>query len=158
MAVLVILFGAYAIVDGLLAVYVGLRSGDNQRWTLVLEGIVGIAAGLVAFFWPALTALALLLVIAAWAILTGIVEIVMALRLRRLIKNEWAMILSGALSVIFGVLLVAQPGAGALAVVWLIGTYAVIFGVAILALAWHLRELQGAPDQAPAGARQTRAA
>jgi uncharacterized membrane protein HdeD (DUF308 family) len=157
LAVLVLLFGAYAIVDGALALYTAVRSGGKNIWAPLFEGIIGIAAGLVAFFLPGLTALALLFVIAAWAILTGITEVIAAVRLRRVINNEWALIISGVLSVIFGLLLVAQPGAGVLAVVWLIGIYAVIFGVALLAFAWRLRGLLDNTRQT-SGAPQTRAA
>ena len=138
-AALVLFFGAYAIVDGVLAVYTAFRSRGQHFWATLLEGIVSIGAGVVTFFWPGITALALLFVIAAWAILTGVLEIYAAISLRKAIHNEWALIFSGALSVIFGVLLVAQPGAGALAVAWLIGAYAVIFGIALLVLAWRLR-------------------
>jgi uncharacterized membrane protein HdeD (DUF308 family) len=140
LAVLVILYGAYAIVDGVLALYASVRSGDN-RWTFGIEGVIGIAAGLVAFAWPGITALALLFVIAAWAILTGIMEVIAGVRLRRAIDNEWMLIIAGVLSVVFGILLIARPGAGALAIVWLIGTYAVIFGIALLVLSWRIRGL-----------------
>jgi uncharacterized membrane protein HdeD (DUF308 family) len=124
-------------------VYAAVRSGGKNVWAPLVEGIIGIAAGLVEFLLPGLTALALLFVIAAWAILTGSMEVIAAVRLRRVINNEWSLIISGVLSVIFGLLLVAQPGAGALAVVWLIGTYAVIFGVSMLALGWRLRGFLG---------------
>jgi len=157
LSVLVLLFGSYAIVDGVLAVYAAIRSGGKNVWAPLFEGIIGIAAGLVAFFLPGLTALALLFVIAAWAILTGSMEVIAAVRLRRVINNEWSLIISGVLSVIFGLLLVAQPGAGALAVVWLIGTYAVIFGVAMLALAWRLRGFLGNMPRT-SGTPQTRPA
>ncbi len=116
LAVLIVLYGAYAIVDGVLALYAAVRSGDN-RWTFVIEGVIGIAAGLVAFVWPGITALALLFVIAAWAMLTGIMEVIAGVRLRRAIDNEWMLIIAGLLSVVFGILLIAQPGAGALAIV-----------------------------------------
>ena len=138
---LILFYGAYAIVDGALALYAAIRSRGQPVWALLLEGILGIGAGLVAFFWPAITALALLYVIAAWAILTGVVEVIAAVRLRQAITNEWALILSGVLSVVFGLLLVIQPGAGALTLVWLIGLYAVLFGVGLLAFAWRLRGL-----------------
>ena len=140
LAVLIVLYGAYAIVDGVLALYAAVRSGDN-RWTFVIEGVIGIAAGLVAFVWPGITALALLFVIAAWAMLTGIMEVIAGVRLRRAIDNEWMLIIAGLLSIVFGILLIAQPGAGALAIVWLIGVYAVAFGIALLALSWRLRGL-----------------
>jgi len=155
LAVLVLFFGAYAIVDGVLALYSAFRSRGEHVWGPLLEGIVGIGAGLVAFFWPGITALALVFVIASWAILTGVLEIYAAIRLRQVINNEWALVLSGALSVIFGILLVAQPGAGALALVWLIGLYAVIFGIGLLVFAWKLRALhEHMPN--PSGAPQTR--
>ena len=156
LAVLVYFFGAYAIVDGLLALYVAIRSRGQQVWALVLEGILGIAAGLVAFFWPAITALALVYVIAAWALLTGVVEVIAAVQLRRAITNEWAFILSGVLSIIFGILLVIQPGAGALALVWLIGFYAILFGIGLLAFAWRLRGLLEHMPNVSSRASQTR--
>jgi uncharacterized membrane protein HdeD (DUF308 family) len=142
LAVLILLYGAYAIVDGVLALYAAIRSRGKNVWAPLVEGIVGIAAGLIAFFWPDITAIALLIVIAAWAILTGGMEVIAAIRLREVIKDEWALIFAGALSVVFGVVLLLQPGAGILAIVWLIGLYAVIFGLALLVLAWRLRGLQ----------------
>src|SRR5713101_6059608 len=101
LAALVLLFGAYAIVDGALALYAAMRSRGKHLWAPLLEGVVGIAAGLVAFLLPGLTALALLFVIAAWAILTGIMEVITAVRLRQVIEHEWTLIFSGVLSVIF---------------------------------------------------------
>ena len=155
LAVLVLFFGAYAIVDGGLALYAATRARGEHIWGPLLEGIVGIGAGLVAFFWPGITALALLYVIAFWAIFTGVLEVYAAIRMRQVIKNEWALVLSGVVSVLFGILLVVQPGAGALAVVWLIGIYAVVFGIAMLAFAWRLRELsQHLPEAS--GARQAK--
>src|SRR5215211_3522616 len=140
--VLIIFFGAYMLVDGIFAIVAAVRvAGEAARWWLLLiEGILGVLAGLVTFFWPGLTALALLYFIAAWAIVTGIFEIVGAIRLRREIEGEWALILGGALSVLFGVLLVAVgPGVGLLSLVWLIGVYAVAFGVLLLILAFRVR-------------------
>jgi uncharacterized membrane protein HdeD (DUF308 family) len=158
LTVLILFYGAYALVDGVLALYVAIRAGGQHVWALVLEGILGIAAGLVAFFWPAITALALLYVIAVWAILTGVVEIVGAVRVRQVVRNEWALIFSGALSVLFGLLLVIQPGSGALALVWLIGLYAVIFGISLLVFAWRLRALQERMPGVAPRASQTRPA
>jgi uncharacterized membrane protein HdeD (DUF308 family) len=137
--VLILFFGAYAIVDGGLALYSATRSRGEHVWAPLAEGMLGIGAGLVAFFWPGITALALVYVIAFWAMFTGVLEVYAAIRLRRLINNEWALIFSGALSVLFGIVLLVQPGAGALALVWLIGLYAIIFGIAMLAFAWRLR-------------------
>ena len=139
LAVLVLLFGAYALVDGILAIVVAVRGGTDHRLVMGLEGVVGVLAGLAAFVFPGLTALVLLYIIAFWAILTGVLEVVAAVRLRRVITNEWGLIIGGVLSVLFGILLIAAPGAGALAVVFLIGAYAVLFGVTMLMLSWGLR-------------------
>jgi uncharacterized membrane protein HdeD (DUF308 family) len=140
--VLVALFGAYALVDGAIAVAqaIGGKLVVGRGW-LVLEGIAGVLAGIVTFVWPGITALVLLVVIAAWALVTGVFEIVAAVWLRREIKGEWLLALSGALSVLFAVLLVINPGAGAIAVVWVIGAYAIVFGVALVALGLRLRQL-----------------
>ncbi len=139
--VLIALFGAYALIDGIFSIVAAVRAiGRHGRFGwLLFEGIVGVIAGILAFVLPGLTALVLLYVIGAWAIITGIMEIVQAIELRRVIRNEWLLILGGAASVIFGVLLFLFPGAGALAVVWLIGAYAIIFGALLIALSLRLR-------------------
>lgn len=141
LAVLVLLFGAYALVDGIFNVIAAVsgRSGAQSWWMLLLEGLVSVAAGLVAFFMPGLTALTLVYVIAAWAIITGVLEIIAAIRLRKVISNEWWLVLSGVVSIVFGGLIAAYPGAGALALIFWIGAYAVVFGVFLLALAFRLR-------------------
>jgi uncharacterized membrane protein HdeD (DUF308 family) len=152
LAVLVLLFGAYALVDGILGIVAAARGGTEHRWAMLVEGVIGVLAGIAAFGMPGLTALVLLYIIAAWAVLTGVLEIVAAVRLRRVIENEWALIVGGALSVLFGIVLIVSPGAGALAVVWLIGAYAVVFGVTLLALSWRLRGLaQGLGVVGPSG-------
>ena len=152
LAVLVILFGAYALVDGILGLIAALRGETQHRLALALEGVVSVVAGLVAFVWPGLTALALLYIIAFWAIVTGALEIFAAVRLRRIITNELGLIIGGVLSVLFGIVLLVAPGAGALAVVFLIGAYAIVFGIALLGLAWRLREhSQTAPGGATIG-------
>jgi uncharacterized membrane protein HdeD (DUF308 family) len=135
------MFGAYALVDGISAITAGARAGRRgDRWGwLVFEGIVGVAAGILTFFVPQLTAVALLFFIAFWAIITGIAEIAQAIRLRKLVKGEWMLGLAGVLSIVLGILLFASPGAGALALVWVIGIYAIIFGVLMLSLAFRLR-------------------
>jgi uncharacterized membrane protein HdeD (DUF308 family) len=139
LAVLVFLWGAYALVDGALALVSAFRTNHDHRLALVLEGLVGIAAGAVTFVWPGLTTLVLLYIIAGWAIITGILELVSAIRLRRVIDDEWWLALSGAASVVFGIAVVVAPAAGALALVWLIGIYAIVFGVLLIALSVRLR-------------------
>ncbi|HYY89063.1 MAG TPA: HdeD family acid-resistance protein [Chloroflexota bacterium] len=139
LVVLIVLFGAYAVVDGVLGILAALRGDTDHRLAMLLEGVVSVVAGVVAFVWPGLTALVLAYIIAFWAILTGVLEIVAAVRLRRVIHNEWALLVGGALSVLFGVVVAAAPGAGALALVWLIGAYAVVFGIALIAVSWRLR-------------------
>jgi uncharacterized membrane protein HdeD (DUF308 family) len=136
--VLVLLYGAYAIVDGISAIVWGARS---RWWLMIAVGVVSVLAGLIAFFWPGLTALALVYLIAAWAIVHGVSEIAAALRLRREIHNEWMLIAGGVISIAFGVLIASSPGAGALSLVWLIGSFAVIFGILEVALAVRLRSL-----------------
>ncbi|MGE5645407.1 MAG: HdeD family acid-resistance protein [Acidobacteriota bacterium] len=138
---LVLLFGAYALFDGILAVVssIARAHGGGGRWVPLLEGLVGIAAGLVTFAAPGFTLLALLFLIGGWAILTGILEVAVAIRIRKLITGEWALILGGVLSILFGVLLFAAPAAGAIAIAWWIGAYALIFGIAMIALSLHLR-------------------
>jgi uncharacterized membrane protein HdeD (DUF308 family) len=148
LAVLVLLWGAFALVDGIFSIVGAVRGGSNPRWLLLVQGIAGVAAGVLTFIWPGLTALVLLYIIAAWALITGVLEVVAAVRLRRAIENEWLMALSGVLSVVFGLLLILDPAAGALAVVWLIGAYAVLFGVLMLVLGVRLRGLRDEPRRA----------
>lgn len=138
---LVLLFGAYALVDGVFNIIAAVRrrAGDPPWWLLLLEGIVGVAAGVVTFVLPALTAVTLVYIIAAWAIVTGVLEIVAAVRLRRQLAGEWWLLLSGVLSVVFGALVMLAPAAGALALVLWIGAYAIVFGALLLALAFRLR-------------------
>jgi uncharacterized membrane protein HdeD (DUF308 family) len=146
--VLVALYGAYAIVEGAISLVGAFRSGGGFRWSLLLWGLLGIAAGIVAFVWPGITALALVYVIAVWAIAKGIVQIAAAVRMRREIKGEWLLGLVGLLSIAFGLLLAAFPGAGALSLVWLIGAYAIVAGVAMAALGLRLRRMDRAAERA----------
>jgi uncharacterized membrane protein HdeD (DUF308 family) len=145
LAVLVLLFGAYALVDGVFAVLASLtHRAENPRWyVLLVEGVVGILMGVLTFTWPGLTALVLLYLIAAWAIVTGLLQIIGAIQLRKEIKNEWLLVLGGVLSVLFGAFIWILPGAGALTVIWLIATYSIIFGILFVSLGFRLRGLAG---------------
>lgn len=149
LAVLVFLWGAYALVDGAFAIAAGIKAhGEKNRWwVLLLEGILGVIAGVLAFVIPGITALVLLLLIAAWAIVTGVFEIAAAIQMRKYIKGEWLLILAGIASIVFGVLLFINPGAGALAVVWFIGAYAIVFGVILIALSFRLHGMLRSHDQ-----------
>jgi uncharacterized membrane protein HdeD (DUF308 family) len=144
LAAIIWLFGAYAVADGVFAIVVGLRAVERHQrsWPLMLEGIVDIAAGVTAVTWPALTALLLLYLVSVWAMVTGILEIAAAIRLRRHIKSEWMLAVNGVISVLLGAFLIAPPRVGILTVVYWIGAYALIFGVMLLALGLRLRRLQ----------------
>lgn len=145
--VLITMFGIYALVDGLVAVGTGLsRAKDSPRWwAFLVEGLVSIAAAVVALIWPQLTGLILVLVIAGWAVLTGILEIIAAIRLRHEISNEWLLALGGIVSIALGVILFSRPVAGGIAIIWTVAAYAVIFGILLIALGFRLRS-QNAPD------------
>jgi uncharacterized membrane protein HdeD (DUF308 family) len=138
---LVAMFAAYALLGGGFAIVGAIknRQGDRGWWLILLLGLVSLAAGVIAIFNPGLTALMLVLLMGANALITGVLEVVMAIRLRKLVPNEWLLILSGAVSIIFGALVLVFPGAGALALVWLISFYAVLSGVLLLAVAFRLK-------------------
>jgi uncharacterized membrane protein HdeD (DUF308 family) len=139
---LVFLFAAYALADGVLALIRGFRrGGDGGRpdWWRIARGVVGIAAGVIAFAVPDITAYALLLVIAAWAIVSGGIELMAAYQLRDVIRGEWLLALDGVVAILFGVALIVFPSAGALAVVWLIGAFVIVSGVILLMVAFRLR-------------------
>jgi uncharacterized membrane protein HdeD (DUF308 family) len=139
-AFLIALFGAYALIDGVLAIVAGVKAAEHHErfGSLLLRGILGIAAGLVAFILPAATAVVLTLMIGAWAIVTGVLEIVAAVHLHRA-HGEWLLIANGVLSVLFGLFLVVAPALGILTLVWIIGGYAIVFGAIMLVLAFRLR-------------------
>jgi len=139
---LVLLYGAYALVDGVIALVAAFtrRAQPLPTWWLIVVGLCGIGAGVITFMWPGLTALLLVLFIGGWAIAHGIFEIIGAIQLRKEIDNEWWLILAGAMSVVFGLLIFVAPGAGALALVWLIGTYAILFGILLVGLSLRLRK------------------
>ena len=138
---LVLLYGAYALVDGVFAVVAAVRGkeGVGPRWWLALVGVLGIVAGLVTYLYPGLTTLVLLTVIGIWALLYGITEIIGAIRLRKEIDNEWLLMMHGALAVLFGLMVLFRPGAGALALIWLIASFAFASGVLLIALAFRLK-------------------
>lgn len=145
---LVILFGIYALADGIVAIICMFSEGDehDRRWVHLLEGVAGIGAGIIAFLWPGLTAVTLLFIIAAWAMMTGVFEMIAAIRLRKEIEGEWVFVLTGLLSVLFGALLMLRPGAGALAVIWLIGAYAIAFGILLVVLSFKIKKMGRALD------------
>ncbi len=154
---LVMLFGAYALADGLFAVAAAAvgRTGGLPWWAMLVEGLIGLAAGVATAAWPGITALALLYLIAGWSVATGVFEVIAAVRLRREIRGEWALALGGILSVLFGLFLVAFPGAGALAIVWYIGGYAIAFGVLLMVLGFRLRAASRTPASPLVGANWT---
>lgn len=140
LATLVLFFGAFCLAEGALGVWTALSQREHIPWGLfLLWGLIGIGVGLMALFAPAAIAIALVFYIAFWAITTGVLEIVSAIRLRQTIEGEWLLVLAGALSVVFGALLMVSPGRGVLAVLWLIGGYAAIFGVIMIALSFKVR-------------------
>ena len=139
---LIFVFGFYAILNGVFALYAAWNLRRYERWwVFLLEGLLGIAAGVIAFVSPGATALAFLSIIAAWAILVGILQLVAAIRLRQVIENEWSIGLSGLASVIFGVLLVVWPRTGLVTISWIIGFYAIAFGMMLLLFGSRLRSL-----------------
>ena len=157
LATLVLLFGAFAFVDGIFTLAHAFAR-DASGWGLVwmlLMGVAGIGAGLVTFFWPGITALALLYVIAAWALVTGAFELAAAIAFRKLLTHEWFLVVDAILSFILAGILVARPGTGALAIIWAIGFYALFSSGVLAAQAWRLHKVRGqgtAGGWAPQGA------
>jgi uncharacterized membrane protein HdeD (DUF308 family) len=148
---LALLFGAYAFVDGIVAIAAAVRMNHaehNWGWLLV-EGVLGVLVGVITFFYPGITVLWLIYLFAAWAILTGIAAIVTAVRLRALL-NEWLTIVLGALSLIAGIVILFEPAVGALAIVWTISVYAILAGIVLIGLALRLRGLHGRAAGTPA--------
>ncbi|WP_457654101.1 HdeD family acid-resistance protein [Rhodocaloribacter sp.] len=144
LAVLVLLVGAFLFVDGVLSIWAALRGRreESRWWLLLADGLLGVGIGVVTFLWPGITALALLYLIAAWAVLTGILEIAAAAYLRKVIEGEWLLGLSGVLSVLFGLGIALFPGAGAVALVAVIATFAILYGAILIALAFKVKKLQ----------------
>ncbi len=149
LGILIIMFGLYVIVDGIFTIALGIWGSKYQSnsWWMVFEGIVRIGIGLIAIIWPGLTSISLVILIAIWAIITGIIEIFLAIRLRKEIHNELILGLSGALSVLVGIILIAQPNVGALAVVFLIGFYAILFGILLIVFAVQMQRRKKSLDQ-----------
>lgn len=152
--VLVVAFGAYAVVDGVFAVVMGIsRLGHSSRgWAFLVEGLLGIGVGATALLLPNVLAVALIYLIAAWAVITGIFEIVSAVQLRKEITNEWALGVGGLLSILFGLLVMFQTATGGLALVWILGGYAIAFGILLIVVGIRLRGVRniGAADTRPA--------
>jgi uncharacterized membrane protein HdeD (DUF308 family) len=140
-AALVVIFGMYAIIDGVTNLVLGLtRTPSHGRsWAIALQGIVGIAAGVLTFLWPGVTAIALVFFIGAWALVTGAFEVAAAIRLRKVIQGEWMLALSGVLSMAFGILVFLFPFAGAVGIAWVLGAYAMAGGIILIALGVRLR-------------------
>lgn len=138
---LLVIFAAYALINGTVSAVAAVQNRKTEKdwWLMLLLGLVGIGAGVVALMLPGLTAVVLALIIGATALASGIVDIAMAIRLRKVIRGEGFLILNGIVSVAFGVFVFFFPGAGALALVWLISIYAIISGLLLLALAWRAR-------------------
>lgn len=138
--ILVTLWGAYALVDGVFGVVAGIRG----KWTsLVILGLLGIAAGIVAFLWPGLTAVTLLWILAFWAIAAGAMQIAAAIRLRKEVQGEWLWVLSGLLTIGLGILFFLRPGEGILSVIWLVASLAIVWGILLVALSFKLKGLKG---------------
>jgi uncharacterized membrane protein HdeD (DUF308 family) len=155
LSTLILLFGAYSLVDGVFAIIAGLRAAQRHErwWPFALEGLASIVVGILAFLMPLAAAFALLMIASAWSIVTGILRIAAAIRLRREINGEWLLILNGLLSVAFGVVIVLFPGWGLVWLVWMVGMYAIIFGVILVALGFRLRGHGAKVATGPARAR-----
>lgn len=138
---LILLFGAWVLVDGIFAIVDSIRYRDriDNWWLWLLDGVLSLVIGALMLFMPGATAIVLLMILAAWAIVGGIFRIVAAIQLRKRIEGEWLLALNGVLSILFGILLFVVPGAGVLSLVWLIGLWAVVFGVLFIMLAFRLR-------------------
>ena len=139
----ILFYAVFSIVDGLFALVSAVRGreGMGARWWLALIGVLGVVAGVAAYLWPGLTALALLTLIGIWALVYGVVEIVGAIRLRKEIDNEWLLLSHGILAALFGLIVLARPSAGALALIWLIASFALASGVVLIILSFRLKSL-----------------
>ena len=141
LATLVIVWGAYAFADGIFSLW-SAASGSTQsddRWLVGLQGIIGLAAGIITLIMPGATAIGLLIAIAAWSLVIGVLQIAAAIKLRKEIEGEFWLGLSGLISILFALFIIARPGEGALAVIWIIGSYALIFGAFLIAFAFRIK-------------------
>jgi uncharacterized membrane protein HdeD (DUF308 family) len=150
LGILVAFYGAYALVDGIFTIIAAINQGERgQRWGfLMFSGIISILAGVFTFFYPHITATVLYVIIAAWAILRGVVVIAAAIQLRRIVPHDWALGLMGVLSILFGALLFAYPAAGLLSVIWLIALFAVLYGISEIVMALRVHSYGRAFAQA----------
>jgi uncharacterized membrane protein HdeD (DUF308 family) len=151
LAVLLAFFGAFVLLEGILAIVAAIRTvrekEGGQWWALLLEGIFGIAIAVITFIAPAATAIGLLYYAAAWAIITGVLEIAGAFHMSKHVEGSWMLGLAGVVSVVFGVLLMARPGAGILTMVWIFGAYALVFGVMMVSMGFRLRRFEHRPTE-----------
>lgn len=139
---LALLFGAYTLLDGITALTMGFgREIGSDRVYMVTLGVLGVLAGLIALIWPQITVIVLLVIIAVWAIIAGATQIAAAIRLRKVIRNEWFLALTGAVSLVLGILLIVQPAEGAIALVIAIATFALVWGVVLIVLGFRLRQI-----------------
>jgi uncharacterized membrane protein HdeD (DUF308 family) len=140
-ASLVLVWGAYALADGIIALIAAIsgKTESDDRWLVGLQGVIGLAAGVITLLMPGVTAIGLLIAIAAWSLAVGVLQIVSAIRLRKEIEGEFWLGLSGLLSIVFAFFVIARPGQGALAIIWVIGAYALVFGVTMIILAFRVR-------------------
>jgi len=153
---LILLFSAYMLVDGVLAIASGIKAARNgERWgLLILEGAVDLAAGVIAFLWPAITTVAFVILIAVWAVISGALMLTAALTLK-IDHGRWWLALGGIASVIFGVVLLIAPVVGAVVLTWWLGAYAIVFGVMLLVLAFQLHGKKEERETKKAAARST---
>lgn len=144
LAILVALFGAWALLDGISAFVAAWRSAERKQtwWPFLVTGVLGVGAAIVTWVWPQITALSLLYVIAVWAIVSGALQIAAAIRMRKIITNEFWLALAGIGSVVFGLLVLVFPGAGAIGIAWAIGWYAILFGLLLVMLGFRLRSMR----------------
>ncbi len=150
---LIVLFAAYAMIGGFASISAAVqnRKSNSEWWLPLLLGLIGLLAGAIAILNPGLTAVVLVLLMGATALAGGIIDIAMAIRLRKVIQGKGFLILNGIVSILFGVFVLFFPGAGALALIWLISIYAVVTGVLLLALAWRAKHWASGDQTWPPG-------